>query len=136
LSRIQGQPRTLEMVEPKQAFMHMIPLVEVLAAATGVKNPASKKVVALYEELLKVIGNETAFWAMPEEDALQAVKTLGDPAIIQAVKQVRAGEYSFWPLGYDGTYGNLLLGEKRGWFGHCEVIAGSGQGRLNFGSSS
>jgi PHP family Zn ribbon phosphoesterase len=135
LSAAQGEPRTLDAVSARQPCVHMIPLVEVIAAGLGIKNPAAKKVLACYEAIIAAAGSETAFWAMDETDALRALEMAQRPAVSRAVLQVRSGEYTFRPLGYDGVYGELALGETTGWFGHCEIhgtpAAGGRQGRLD-----
>ncbi|MFW5857747.1 MAG: endonuclease Q family protein [Planctomycetota bacterium] len=129
LSGAQGEPRTLDRVRPRQPFVRMIPLVEVIAAGLGIRNPASKKVVATYDTLVRLAGGETAFWAMTDSNAEAVLANLDQPPVAEAVRQVRAGDYAFQPLGYDGVYGTLDLGERNGWFGHATVV-GADPGRL------
>jgi PHP family Zn ribbon phosphoesterase len=119
LSRNQGESRTLAEAEPSQRFLHLVPLVEVLAAGIGVKSAASKKVRALYDRLLEEVGTETAFWALEDAEAMRVMERIGHPGAAAAVTQVRAGAFTFEPLGYDGEYGALVLGRSGAWFGHA-----------------
>lgn len=121
LSAVQGDARSLETVEPRQPFFHMVPLVELLATALGIRSPSSKKVLALYDAVLAEVGTEAVFWRLTDAEAASLCAALGRPEVEEAIARVRAGEYTFWPLGYDGTYGELVLGETGTWMGHSEI---------------
>lgn len=115
-----GPARSLEEVTPAQASRSLVPLVEVVAAGLGVKSVASRKVTALYDTLVNEVGTEAELWELPDADVAAAYAGKIPDAVLNAVLQVKRGEFSFIP-GFDGTYGGLRLGETISWFGHATV---------------
>lgn len=132
LSAIQGERRTPDTVTPAQKAIHLVPLVEVLAAGCGVKSIASKTIRGLYDAILKVTGTETALWEHTPEEARIRLRDVVPEAVLHAIQAVMEGAFRFDPPGYDGTYGMLKLGERDSWRG-IQVVHGrplSRQGRL------
>ncbi len=113
-----GVARVYEEVAPSQKFLTLVPLVEVVAAGLGVKSVASRKVTALFENIIAAFGAEAELWERSPGEIRDALgRILPDP-VTKAILQVREGDFSFQP-GFDGTYGSLRIGEQIGWFGHA-----------------
>lgn len=123
LSAIQGANRTLDTITPNQAFRQMIPLVEVIAAAFGVKSVSSKKILTKYTRIVEATGSEVAFWNLTAEDAVRVCERLNEPEMAHAVHCIVTGNYAFDPLGYDGEYGVLTLDNQAAWFGQRVVVS-------------
>lgn len=124
LSDIQGEPRTPADVTPAQTAIHLVPLVEVLAAGCGVKSIASKKIRILYDAILQVVGTEAALWELTPDEAHTLLRDVLPNPLLQAIQSVMQGKFRFDPPGYDGTYGTLVLGETHPWHG-IRVVKGS-----------
>jgi PHP family Zn ribbon phosphoesterase len=122
LSKIQGEGRTLDNVEPAQKFFHMIPLVEAVAACVGVKSCTSKKVTSIFNKIIDEVESEAKFWRMSVNEMLMALKNIDEEKLQPVMKSIFMGDYTFSPLGYDGEYGALKVGEKADWFGQKEVF--------------
>lgn len=92
----------------KRQFMHLIPLVEVIAHGLGIKSVTSQKVVALFQTLMSSFPSEIALWQHPRlADALPS----GIPdTVIQCILAVQKNRFTFSPAGFDGTYGILHIG--------------------------
>lgn len=131
LSEIQGNARKIGEHKPKQKYFHMVPLVEIIAAGLSTKNPNSKKVTGIYYKIIEKCENEAIFWDMDEKTINTTLNDFIPQEVITAIGQIKAGDYTFSPLGYDGTYGNLALGEKADWFGQKNIT-----GAVKAGSDS
>lgn len=81
-------------------FESLAPLPEIIASALDV-GIASKKVVAMYDRLIKELGNE--FYILRKAD-LNKVATASTPEIAEALNRVRTGNIYIKP-GYDGIFG-------------------------------
>jgi DNA helicase II / ATP-dependent DNA helicase PcrA len=85
-------------------FWRMLPLTEIVAQAMGV-GPQSKKVDAVYRDLLSRLGPElTVLWSLP----LSEISRHAPEIIVEGIKRVRNGEVHIQP-GYDGEYGTVEL---------------------------
>lgn len=121
ISAAQGADRDFSTIQPRQQAIHMVPLVEVIAAGLGVKSVASKKVTKNFHAVLEQIPTEAVLWSC---DTKEIESRLGDSIprpILEAILQVKRGEFTFEPLGFDGEYGALALGKQSEWFGHRVV---------------
>ncbi|CEP66936.1 Polymerase/histidinol phosphatase-like [Moorella glycerini] len=118
-----------EGVRPEGArpYESLVPLPEVLASALGT-GTASKKVAALYFDLLHRLGPELV---VLREAPLEAIARVAGSPVAEAVRRMRAGEVERQP-GFDGEYGRILLlrPEEREYFvgqaslfGEAEEIA-------------
>ena len=92
--------------EGAPSFMHLLPLSEIIAAVMGTDSPAIQAVWKPYNALIERFGNEYNVLIDAPVDAMASVV---DPAIAQAVMKVRDGTAKVTP-GYDGVYGQLALG--------------------------
>jgi PHP family Zn ribbon phosphoesterase len=87
--------------------MRLLPLSEVIAAVLNVDSPSTRAVWEAYDLLIGKFGNEYAVLIDASKDALD---TVVEPQIADAILRVRAGAVSVVP-GYDGVYGKLVLSE-------------------------
>ncbi len=87
-------------------FKRLLPLSEVITAVTGTDSPATQAVWKPYMALTAKFGDEyTVLIDTPKE----AMASVVDPAIAEAIVKVREGTVKVTP-GYDGVYGQLVLG--------------------------
>ena len=88
-------------------FRKLLPLAEVIAAATGAGQPGSKKVWDIYLRLLKRLGSEFNVLMSAGRDAISAE---AGEKIADLVISLREGRAEVEP-GYDGVYGRLSVSE-------------------------
>ncbi len=86
----------------------IVPLPEILAEVYGLASPASKKVVAMYDQMITHFRNE--FHILLDVSINDIKTTFGDD-IAEAVRRVRVGEMLIEP-GYDGVYGKVKIFNK------------------------
>ncbi len=93
----------------KRRFMHLIPLVEVIASSLSIKSVTSSKVVAIFNTIMEIYPSEIELWMSDN------VKELLDKWIpaktINQILAVQQGDFRFDPPGFDGNYGKLNIGE-------------------------
>lgn len=89
-------------------FESLVPLPEVIAASTGC-SPASVRVAAQYETMLRKLGSE--FYIL-REASLEAIEKEAGPCVAEGVRRARNGRIHVSP-GFDGEYGKIhILDEK------------------------
>ena len=89
---------------PNRPCEYLIPLTEVIGSALGV-GPSSKKVQAVYQQLLASLG--------PELDLLrhvppEQIAATGEELVAEGVRRMREGQVQI-AAGYDGEYGVIQL---------------------------
>ena len=91
-------------------FMHLIPLIEVIATSQNLKSITSKRVKKVFDVIMNIFPSEIALW---QSDSIQVMldKRI-DQKTINQILAVQKGDFKFQPPGYDGTYGNLIVGDK------------------------
>jgi uncharacterized protein (TIGR00375 family) len=89
----------------RKNFSYLIPLADVVKYALNIKT-FTKKTAKICGELISPYGSEIKFWS----DFKEKNHKNTDKNIIEAVKKIKNGEFSFFP-GYDGEYGVLKIGE-------------------------
>ncbi len=96
-----------KIIPTERKYMHLIPLVEVVAASLGIKNPASKSVLKSFGQVMKLFPSEIALW----QDTKLAEKLAGsiDEKLIANILAVQNDNFSFEPAGFDGNYGVLKI---------------------------
>ena len=83
---------------------HLVPLVELISAAVGV-GPRSKRVGAVYDELVGALGPELELLrTIPLAD----IERCSDDRVAAGIGRMRSGEVTITP-GYDGEYGRVSL---------------------------
>ncbi|MHC1604376.1 MAG: endonuclease Q family protein [Candidatus Methanofastidiosia archaeon] len=112
LSKIQGAEREVGTVKTSRNFVHMVPLVEIVAHAIGTSNISSAKVLDEYKKITGVI-RECKLWFENEQIVEKRLSGIIDQKIIDAILAVKREEFCFHPPGYDGVYGKLIIGEKK-----------------------
>ncbi len=94
----------------KPDYYSLIPLSEIISAYLGVSQPYSKKVMEIYESMIKNFGNEFNILMDAPESELK--KTIGEKLAHLIIKN-REGKIEIKP-GYDGVYGVALIGQAEG----------------------
>jgi PHP family Zn ribbon phosphoesterase len=87
-------------------FMRLLPLSEIIAAVIGVDSPSTQAVWKNYNTLIEKFGDE---YTTLIDAPLEALTKIVDAPIAHAIIKVRNGEAKVTP-GYDGVYGQLVLG--------------------------
>jgi len=85
-------------------YCSLIPLPEVIGDAKGV-GPSSKRVQAVYFELLNKVGNELFIL---RECPLEKIQKIAGPLIAEGIRRVRCGEVNI-AAGYDGEFGTIKI---------------------------
>jgi PHP family Zn ribbon phosphoesterase len=89
-------------------FVHLLPLHEVIAAASGGAEPSSKMVWEKYNRLVGKFGTEfRVMLDVPEKDLADEVGL----AVADLIMKARSNRVPMTP-GYDGTYGKIALGQS------------------------
>jgi uncharacterized protein (TIGR00375 family) len=94
--------------EDAPGFLRLLPLSEIIAAVLGTDSPSAQTVWRNYSLLVEKFGDE---YTVLIDTPLEALATMVDAPIAQAIVKVRNGEAKVTP-GYDGVYGQLVLGVK------------------------
>ncbi len=89
------------------SFHSIIPLVELIGEALSV-GPSSKKVSAMYFNMLGALGNE---FRILLDTPLYDVEAAGSAKIAEAIAKMRSGDVSIAP-GYDGEFGKVRIFER------------------------
>ena len=90
-------------------FMHLIPLIEVIAVSQDLKSITSKRVRNLFNIIMNISPSEIALW---QSDSIQVMLDKRvDQKTINQILAVREGDFEFQPPGFDGTYGKLIIGD-------------------------
>ncbi|MBN2461018.1 MAG: hypothetical protein JXB60_05370 [Candidatus Cloacimonetes bacterium] len=90
-------------------FLHLIPLVEVIAIAQRVRSVNSRAVISTFNSIVNIYGSEIALWMA--EDIQEQLDKRVDPKTINKIITVQKGGFTFKPPGFDGLYGILHIGE-------------------------
>jgi uncharacterized protein (TIGR00375 family) len=99
----------LKLAKIHKQFLHLIPLIEVIAVAAGIKNLESRKVKDYFYRCLQVFETEINLWKSSENDIQLLLDNNLPQEIIKHIAAVRKGSFRFEPAGYDGCYGKLKI---------------------------
>ncbi|MGA2385144.1 MAG: endonuclease Q family protein [Candidatus Bathyarchaeia archaeon] len=87
-------------------YLRLLPLSEVIAAMLGTDSPSTQAVWKNYNLLVEKFGDE---YRVLIDAQLEDLVKVVDAPIAQAILKVRRGDAKVTP-GYDGVYGQLVLG--------------------------
>lgn len=118
-----GDPRELGYL-PKNSkdFVHMVPLIEMIAYSFGIKAVESNKVIKLYKEIVAQVGSECELWFTDKNKLISQLERIAPTKLIDNILTVRQGNFCFRPAGFDGAYGNLVIGEQDDFLTVNEII--------------
>ncbi len=130
VSRAQGGNRKLRK-ESGRRFIHMVPLSEVVAYSLGIASPNSKRVMELYERIVAAFGTEIEIWKVEPHTVREVLSGAVPGEITDTIIEIKNDNFTFEPLGFDGSYGKLVVGKRAPWFGVSDVhMPGKRQGKL------
>lgn len=115
ISKVQGEERDLARVIPTQKFIRMVPLVEIIAHVLGVKTKTAKSIIDVYHKIVDYIGPERNLWTLPADEVRGLLKNIENQissSLLNAILEVKRGNFTFVPYGFDGVYGTLQIGNK------------------------
>ncbi|MFX0172164.1 MAG: endonuclease Q family protein [Candidatus Hodarchaeota archaeon] len=112
ISRAQGVDRKIGDVEPLKNFVRMVPLIDIIAHVQGIKTKTSKSIIAKYHHITSFIGPERNIWQLSSEEVGNKLEGKIETRLLEAILQVKAGNFTFHPYGFDGVYGTLKIGQK------------------------
>lgn len=90
--------------EKAKDFESLVPLGEIIAAATGV-SAAAKKTQSLYFQTLAALGSE---FHILRQAPIEDIEKAAGIAVAKGIQRLRRGEVKLTP-GYDGEYGSIAL---------------------------
>ncbi|MBW6451208.1 MAG: endonuclease Q family protein [DPANN group archaeon] len=96
----------------KRDFVSTVPLIEIIAYTLGIKTVLSPKINSIYRDIIKTIGDESKLWFNSKSDIQKRLSGVVDDILISNIIQVKDGCFGFSPPGFDGTYGDLVIGKK------------------------
>jgi PHP family Zn ribbon phosphoesterase len=113
LSKIQGDERDFGFLpRGRKKFIHMVPLIEIIAANLRIKTLSSKTVNKMYLKVVKQFENECELWFNDEKEIEKKLDGVVDESLIRDINTVKQDNFCFEPIGYDGSYGELKIGKS------------------------
>jgi len=92
--------------EGAPGFLRLLPLSEIIAAVLGTESPSTQAVWKNYNLLVQKFGDE---YSVLIDAPIDALSKIVDVPVAEAILKVRNGTAKVTP-GYDGVYGQLVLG--------------------------
>ena len=123
IGEVQGVNRDINDYPRTRSFIHMVPLIEVIIKALGLKSVNSKTAVKIYNDIVKIeqIKNECELWFLSIDKIRANLENIIDSRILNAIELIKNDNFYFIP-GFDGFYGDLVLGQKIDFLDINEVI--------------
>ncbi|MFW9777273.1 MAG: endonuclease Q family protein [Candidatus Heimdallarchaeota archaeon] len=115
IGKVQGEERDLTSVIPTQKFIRMVPLVEIIAHVLGLKTKTAKSIIEIYRKIVDHIGPERNLWTLATAEVQGLLKNIENQissSLLDAILEVKRGNFTFVPYGFDGVYGTLQIGNK------------------------
>jgi PHP family Zn ribbon phosphoesterase len=112
INEVQGEKRRLEDKNRNEKFIRMVPLIDVLSSALGIKTKTSKTIIAEYGRIISLVGPEAHLWNLSVEKITNLLSGKISDKILNAIVNVKLGEFTFYPYGFDGEYGELKIGNR------------------------
>ena len=88
----------------RPGFKKIVELDKVIAQSIGIKSRTSKKVLSIYNDLIKNFGSELHI--LLDQDFESLLENGVDELLVEGLRRNRAGELNIQP-GYDGEYGHI-----------------------------
>jgi PHP family Zn ribbon phosphoesterase len=107
----QGEVRNFEKINSKQNFIHMVPLIEIIATTMGIKTLTSKRVIKEYHNVINLVKTEVNLWKSDINTVKEILTKNVSMKLLTNIIEIKKGNFCYRPLGYDGTYGTLVIGE-------------------------
>ncbi|MHA2098477.1 MAG: endonuclease Q family protein [Candidatus Kariarchaeaceae archaeon] len=109
ISKAQTENNSRKLGEgPQREFVTMVPLIEIVSQSLGLKSLTSKTALKTYLKVIEQTGSEANIWT---KDINLEIFDFSD-TLKTNLSHIKIGNFSFSPLGYDGTYGELVIGKK------------------------
>ncbi|UCG03031.1 MAG: hypothetical protein JSW11_03395 [Candidatus Heimdallarchaeota archaeon] len=124
ISQAQEGKRELGDVISPRKFIRMVPLIDILSHVLEIKTKTAKSLVNKYRQIINIIGPERMLWQLTSEDVESMLNGHIEKPILKAILEVKAGDFTFKPYGFDGVYGTLVIGQ-RGNYKNVNVIHSS-----------
>jgi PHP family Zn ribbon phosphoesterase len=124
ISRVQGSNRKIGQVEPLKKFIRMVPLIDIIAHVQGIKTKTAKSIIATYHHITRFTGPERRIWQLSSNEVKNKLEGNIKTGLLDAILQVKAGNFTFHPYGFDGVYGTLKIGQT-GNYNDVKVINSS-----------
>ncbi|MFX0014180.1 MAG: endonuclease Q family protein [Promethearchaeota archaeon] len=112
INKAQGVVRELEEVCSSKKFFRMVPLIDILSHVLEIKTKTSKSLTNIYCQITGLLGSERMLWQFTSEEVDAKLSDQIEKNIVQALLEVKAGNFTFEPYGFDGVYGSLVIGRK------------------------
>jgi PHP family Zn ribbon phosphoesterase len=121
ISREQGADRILSEIVPRQEFIRVVPLIDILSNSMEVKTKTAKSLVNKYRDIVTLTGPESKLWTLSVKEIEHRLSDKIEEKIKAALIHIKEGDFTFYPYGFDGEYGTLQIG-KTGNFSDISVI--------------
>ncbi len=92
-----------------QPFIHLIPLIEIIAYALGRKSVQSRQIREEYDKCIKLFKSEIQLWQTAPDIVQELLDNKMSKEIIKHIIAVRDGRFDYNPPGFDGQYGVLRI---------------------------
>jgi PHP family Zn ribbon phosphoesterase len=112
ISKAQGGNRELGGTTSFKKFIRMVPLIDILSHVLEIKTKTAKSLITKYQQIISIIGPERVLWQIASEEVESRLNGHIEKPILNAILEVKAGDFTFNPYGYDGVYGTLVIGQK------------------------
>ncbi|MFH1712175.1 MAG: endonuclease Q family protein [Patescibacteria group bacterium] len=94
-----------EMPDNHVPYKSIVPLQEIIAESFGIKSTSSKKVQAMYDQLVEKAGSE---FDILLDVGIDKIEQVSNPAIAEGIRRMRTSELHIRP-GYDGIFGEVHI---------------------------
>lgn len=105
------QLKDSRIIPKERKFIHLIPLIEVIANSIGIKTLTSRKISDIFNKIMQIYDSEIQLWF--SEDVKEQLDKRVPQKTIQSILAVQKKNFYFDPPGYDGNYGNLIIGGSK-----------------------
>ncbi len=112
INRAQKIKRELGEVQSRRKFIRMVPLIDILSYGLSIKTKTAKTLINRYRQISSLVGPERMLWQLTSDEVEEKLIDKIEPHIVKAILQVKAGDFTFHPYGFDGVYGTLVIGNK------------------------